>query len=639
MATHFKRKGKKLLGIGRQDAIRYFFGGNALISIMALGAICLFLAREAALFFPQHQRDLEVFRLTGQEYANFVIGEMEEYTEVKSLANQAFYQEMNAAYGIQRGLVDSFGALSGNIYDEGEDLIGELEDSRDAVDDSDEGEEKTLAQAELDAIQAKWDDFLRAELGKADRRKVDSFGRLGETEWQQLLESMAAWDPVEDEPTALVAAAKAESDKGMAAFDAARKKIGEAGSELAKLRGELIRITTTIKDEAVADMSSAARKKALLEGSVNAASEEDRARLKEQAEAITIRENFPYGERIKALEGSREKHKAAVAAMEAGLKAGVAALPTEFSSKEVEDLIGRVRDKTPALFGYLDGSLAESADWRYDEPVGWVTSVTSFFFGKDWVTNSSFHDFYGLLPLFTGSLLISLIALIVAIPFSLGAAIYVNRLAGPAQQHFIKPVIELIGAIPSVVLGFFGIIVLGEALREVSQVPWLSWVPGFPMQERLNILNAGLLLALMAVPTIFTLCEDALNNVPASFSEASLALGGTKFQTVMRVVVPTAASGILAAILLGFGRVIGETMVVLLVAGNQIAIPDFGLGVGVITQPAHTMTGIIAQEMGEVTANTIHYRALFSVGLVLFTISLLINISARRIIRRFGLAA
>jgi phosphate transport system permease protein len=638
MATHFKRKGKKLLGIGRQDAIRYFFGGNAMVSILVLGAICAFLVREAALFFPQHQRELEVFRLTGQEYANFVIEEMDEYTDVKSLTDQAFYQEMNEAYGIQRGLVDSFGALSGNLFDDGEDLIEELEDARDAVDDADGEEEKTLAQAELDVIQAKWDEFLRAELGKADRRTVDSFGRLGEKDWQLLLGSMAAWDPVEDEPTALVEAAKAEMDEGMAAFEAARIKIGDAGSELARLRGELIKTTTTIKEEAVADMSSAARKKALLEGSVNAASKEDRARLKTRAEAITIREEFPYGERIKALEGSREKHKAAVASMQAGMKEGVAELPTGFASAEAKDLVGRVRGKAPELIGYLDESLQESADWRYDESVSRVKSVTSFFFGKDWVTNSSFHDFYGLLPLFTGSLLISLIALIVAIPFSLGAAIYVNRLATPGQQHFIKPVIELIGAIPSVVLGFFGIIVLGEALRELSQVPWLSWVPGFPMQERLNILNAGLLLALMAVPTIFTLCEDALNNVPASFSEASLALGGSKFQTVMRVVVPTAISGILAAILLGFGRVIGETMVVLLVAGNQISIPDFGLGVGVITQPAHTMTGIIAQEMGEVTADTIHYRALFSVGLVLFTISLLINIAARRIIRSFGLA-
>ena len=199
----------------------------------------------------------------------------------------------------------------------------------------------------------------------------------------------------------------------------------------------------------------------------------------------------------------------------------------------------------------------------------------------------------------------------------------------------IKPAIEFVQAIPSVVLGFFGIIVLGSFLREISTLEALSWVPGFPMQERLNILNAGLLLALMAVPTIFTLCEDALNNVPGAFSEASLALGASRIQTILRVLLPAAISGFLAAVLLGFGRVIGETMVVLLVAGNQIAIPDFSEGLGVVTQPAHTMTGIIAQETGEVDRGSLHWRALFMVGLILFAISLVINWLAQRIIQRF----
>ncbi|MDA1006910.1 MAG: ABC transporter permease subunit, partial [Verrucomicrobia bacterium] len=206
------------------------------------------------------------------------------------------------------------------------------------------------------------------------------------------------------------------------------------------------------------------------------------------------------------------------------------------------------------------------------------------------------------------------------------------------EQTIIKPAIEFVQAIPSVVLGFFGIMVLGTFLRELSQVEALSWVPGFPMAERLNILNAGLLLGLMAVPTIFTLCEDALNNVPRAFGEASLALGASKLQTVWRVIAPAAASGILAAVLLGFGRVIGETMVVLLVAGNKIAIPDFSEGIGVITQPAHTMTGIIAQETGEVDKGSLHWRALFMVGLILFVISLFLNWTAQRIIHRFRIA-
>jgi phosphate transport system permease protein len=297
-----------------------------------------------------------------------------------------------------------------------------------------------------------------------------------------------------------------------------------------------------------------------------------------------------------------------------------------------------VRSGIPEFVEDFNRESAQVQEWRHDKPFKFGRSVLMFFLGKDWVTNSDWQDFYGLLPLLSGSLLISIIALAVAVPFSIGAAIYVNQLARRWEQNLIKPTIEFIQAIPSVVLGFFGIMVLGTALREMSNWEWLSWVPGFPMRERLNILNAGLLLGLMAVPTIFTLCEDALNNVPRAFAESSLALGASKLQTILRVLIPAAISGIFAAILLGFGRVIGETMVVLLVAGNQIAIPDFSEGLGVITQPAHTMTGIIAQETGEVDQGSLHWRALFMVGLILFLISLSINWLAQKVMHRFRLA-
>ncbi len=163
-------------------------------------------------------------------------------------------------------------------------------------------------------------------------------------------------------------------------------------------------------------------------------------------------------------------------------------------------------------------------------------------------------------------------------------------------------------------------------------------MPSFPYSERLNILTAGCLLALIAVPTIFTLAEDALNNVPRALKEASLALGASRLQTTIRIIVPAALSGIMAAVLLGFGRVIGETMVVLLCAGNRIAIPDFTQGLGFIVEPVHTMTGIIAQEMGEVVRGSIHYRALFMVGLVLFVLSLVINYAAQHIVRRYRIS-
>jgi phosphate transport system permease protein len=234
--------------------------------------------------------------------------------------------------------------------------------------------------------------------------------------------------------------------------------------------------------------------------------------------------------------------------------------------------------------------------------------------------------------------MVSGIALSIAVPVGVLAAVYINQIASPWEQRWVKPSIEFISAIPSVVLGFFGIAVLGETLRTLSGIEWLAWISFFPLAERLNALTAGCLLALMATPTIFTLAEDAINNVPKAFKEASYALGATRVQTIALILIPTALSGIISAILLGFGRVIGETMVVLLCAGNRISIPDFSEGLGALVQPVHTMTGIIAQEMGEVERGSIHYRALFVLGIVLFFISLGVNWAAQKIVRRYRLS-
>jgi phosphate transport system permease protein len=273
--------------------------------------------------------------------------------------------------------------------------------------------------------------------------------------------------------------------------------------------------------------------------------------------------------------------------------------------------------------------------WRADLPVEMGATVSGFITGRDWITGGEWQDFYGIVPLFVGSLMISLIALAVAIPCGVGAAIHTNQLAGRMQQSFVKPTIEFLQAIPSVVLGFVGIAVLGTLLQEVSAWDSLAWIPGFPIQQRLNMFTAGCLLGLMAIPTIFTLSEDAINNVPSAFAEASDALGASKLQTIFRVILPAASSGILAAVLLGLGRVIGETMVVYLVAGNRIQIPDFTDGIGSVFQPAHTLTGIIAQELGEVPYGSVHYRALFVVGILLFVLVLAINWTAQRLLRRF----
>lgn len=277
-------------------------------------------------------------------------------------------------------------------------------------------------------------------------------------------------------------------------------------------------------------------------------------------------------------------------------------------------------------------------EWDAFREVPWTKAVFGFLLGKEWITQSFWNDFYGILPLFTGSLLIAFVALGIAVPFGIGAAIYVSQIASKTEQKWIKPSIEFIATIPSVVLGFFGVIVLGEIIRWLTKQDFLSWVPFFPIPDRLNIFTAGCLLAFMAVPTIFTLAEDALNNVPRIFKEASFALGANSLQTILKIMVPAALSGMTAAILLGFGRVIGETMVVLLVAGNRIAIPDFTQGLGVLFQPSHTMTGIIAQEMGEVVQGSLHYRALFMVGIVLFLISLMVNYFAQSLVKRFKIS-
>jgi phosphate transport system permease protein len=313
--------------------------------------------------------------------------------------------------------------------------------------------------------------------------------------------------------------------------------------------------------------------------------------------------------------------------------AGLPALPDAEARQRLERLPELVRIYSEKV----RERAAQMAAWRQDKPVSWWESFTAFAFGRKWVTASFWQDWYGIVPLFAGSLLIATLALTLAIPLGIAAAIYVNQVANPTEQKVVKPAIEFIAAIPSVVLGFFGIAVLGESLRRLSQLPALDWVPGFPMLERLNATTAACLLALMAVPTIFSLAEDAINNVPRAYKEASLALGATRLQTIVRIIIPAALSGIMAAVLLGFGRVIGETMVVLLCAGNRIEIPDFTLGGAVLFQPVHTMTGIIAQEMGEVVRHSIHYRALFMVGAVLFLISLLINWLAQKIVRRYRL--
>ncbi|MEP6670336.1 MAG: phosphate ABC transporter permease subunit PstC [Chthoniobacter sp.] len=416
-----------------------------------------------------------------------------------------------------------------------------------------------------------------------------------------------------------------EVNAALAPFDAFAGAFGDTIEDVRGILSDLTDAATAIKTKEQINGDHMVQKSMLL--GAGRKDEADKVEIKPvdfAAETAILKSTFPA-------------FQAANRQFATKLEATLATAPV-MSDAKLQAQIDKVKVRARALIRSLPHIEQQMQDWKYDAPVPASRALTSFLFGREWITASFWQDWYGIVPLFVGSLLVSVIALAIAVPLGISAAIYVSEIAGPKEKNFIKPYIEFISAIPSVVLGFFGIAVLGTALRWTSQVSFLSWIPGFPMSERLNALTAGCLLALISVPTIFSLAEDALNNVPKHFKEASYALGANRLQTIVRILVPASLSGIISAVLLGFGRVIGETMIVLLCAGNRIAIPDFTQGLGAFFQPVHTMTGIIAQEMGEVVKGGIHYRALFMVGIVLFLLSLIINYIAQRIVQRYRIS-
>lgn len=224
---------------------------------------------------------------------------------------------------------------------------------------------------------------------------------------------------------------------------------------------------------------------------------------------------------------------------------------------------------------------------------------------------------FGFIPLLTGSLLITFGAIIIAIPLGIGSAIYIGELAPRAVRETIKPIIEVLATIPSVVIGFIGIKVMAPIIKNV-----------FNLNIGLTALAGSIMLAFMSLPTIISISEDAINAVPNKFRNASIALGATKWETTIKTVVPAASSGIFAATMLGLGRVVGETMTVLMITGNSPRIVFSWL------QPVRTITATIAAEMGETVQGGLHFSALFAIGLILFTITFLINLIADRFINR-----
>jgi phosphate transport system permease protein len=230
------------------------------------------------------------------------------------------------------------------------------------------------------------------------------------------------------------------------------------------------------------------------------------------------------------------------------------------------------------------------------------------------------ENYFGILPLITGSLVVTIGAMLIAFPLGIGTAVYISEIAPRWMREILKPLVELLGGLPSVVLGFLGILLVSPFLRVFLDLP-----------TGLTAFTGSLLLGGIAVPTIVSVAEDALDAVPRSYREGAWALGATRWQTIWRVTLPAAKSGVLTAVMLGVGRAIGETMTVMMVTGNA---PVLAIKLGSWFSPVRTMTATIAAEMGEVANGSVHYHTLFFIGMVLFLISLGVNIAASSVVFR-----
>ncbi|MGA2402553.1 MAG: phosphate ABC transporter permease subunit PstC [Syntrophobacteraceae bacterium] len=243
-------------------------------------------------------------------------------------------------------------------------------------------------------------------------------------------------------------------------------------------------------------------------------------------------------------------------------------------------------------------------------PVLWEVSPGNLF-GTRWYPT---FDVFGTLPLILGSAYVTIAAIAIALPLGVTTAVFVREVAPHWTREILKPLIEVLAGIPSVVLGFFGMHVIAPLVRTTLNVP-----------TGLSAFTGAVLLAYMSLPTIISVAEDALDGVPRSYRDAALAMGATKWQTIWRVVVPAGRSGIAMAVMLGMGRAIGETMAVMMVTGNAARMP---LSLGSIFMPVRTMTATVAAEMGEVANGSVHYHALFGIGIILFILTFIINILA-----------
>jgi phosphate transport system permease protein len=259
-----------------------------------------------------------------------------------------------------------------------------------------------------------------------------------------------------------------------------------------------------------------------------------------------------------------------------------------------------------ALFLFLEGV-----------PIFKDVSVTDFIFGKEWYPTDEPPDF-GILPLIVASLAVTLVSSVISIPLGVLSALYLAERASPRVREWVKPIVELLAALPSVVIGFFGMVIVAPFLQQLLGIP-----------TGLNLFNASLMLAFMSIPTICSLSEDAIFGVPVELKEASLALGATQWETIARVILPASISGICTAVILGMSRAMGETMVVLMVAGGAAMMPTS------LFDPVRPMPASIAAEMAEAPFQSDHYYALFATAIILFLFTLAFNVIAEQISHRY----
>jgi phosphate transport system permease protein len=289
---------------------------------------------------------------------------------------------------------------------------------------------------------------------------------------------------------------------------------------------------------------------------------------------------------------------------------------TYFNEEELgdnfENLPSKINElikEKPGIIAYLSDKYIPTDLVGHILPIAKI-SVKEFVTGKEWYPTTEPAPQFGVLPLILGTLWVSLGAILIALPLGLAVSIFLAEVASQRLRNILKPVIELLAGIPSVIYGFFGLVIV---------VPMIQNFFNLPVGE--TALAGSIILGIMALPTIITVSEDALRTTPMSLKEASLALGATKWQTITKVVIPYAKSGLTAAAILGIGRAVGETMAVLMVTGNAAVIPHSFL------EPVRTIPATIAAELGEAPFGGLHFKALFALGIILFLITLIINTS------------